>query len=59
MRCSVRFRDDNGVVGAAYLLKPTGADDNGSLGILTCRSGEGLTSTMCDTIVADYLARNQ
>jgi hypothetical protein len=54
------FVDAHGTRGVGWMVLPssiTGPDD-GKLSILTCRPGAGLTAADCDTIIADFIARN-
>ena len=46
-----------GVWARSSLPSSAGADD-GKLTVLTCRPTAGLTAAGCDTIIADFVARN-
>jgi hypothetical protein len=53
------FVDADGAHGAAWMVLPSSPNvDDGMIGVLTCRPTDGLTIADCDTIIADWLARN-
>ncbi len=56
---SSTFVDADGARGGAWFVLPSSAAvDDGKLSILTCRPTTDLTAAECDTIIADWLARN-
>jgi hypothetical protein len=53
------FVDADGARGASWMLLPSSAQvDDGKLSILTCRPNADLTAADCDTVIADWVARN-
>jgi hypothetical protein len=53
------FVDPDGTHGVGWMILPSStAVDDGKLSILTCRPTGGLTTAECDTIIADWIARN-
>jgi hypothetical protein len=54
-----RFVDADGARGAGWIVLPSSqAADDGRISVLTCRPTDGLTTADCDTIIADWIARN-
>jgi hypothetical protein len=51
------FVDADGTRGAARLELPTANGSDGFITVLTCRPNAEVTTDMCNTIVADWLAR--
>ncbi|MDQ1512090.1 MAG: hypothetical protein QOG50_3934 [Actinomycetota bacterium] len=53
------FVDADGTHGAGWMILPSSrAVDDGKFSELTCRPTGGLTTAECDTIIADWIARN-
>jgi hypothetical protein len=53
------FVDADGTRGVGIIVLPSsGQVDDGRLSILTCTPTTGLTAAGCDTIIADWIARN-
>ena len=54
-----RFVDANGARGAGWIVLPSSqAADDGRISVLTCRPTDSLSAADCDSIIADWLARN-
>ena len=54
-----RFVDADGARGVGWITLPSSAGaDDGKLTVLTCRPTAGLTAAGCDTIIAEFVARN-
>jgi hypothetical protein len=54
-----RFVDADGARGVGWIVLPSSqAVDDGRISVLTCRPTDGLTTADCDTIIADWIARN-
>jgi hypothetical protein len=53
------FVDADGARGMGWIMLPSSqAADDGRISVLTCRPTDGLTTADCDTIIADWIARN-
>jgi hypothetical protein len=53
------FTDSDGSIGVGFMSTPSSiAGDDGAVEILTCHASGGLNKAACQSIVADYAARN-
>jgi hypothetical protein len=54
------FVDADGARGVGWIMLPSSqAADDGRISVLTCRPTDGLTTADCDTVIADWVARNR
>lgn len=53
------FVDTDGARGGVWMVLPSGPSvDDGKIGVLTCRPNADLSAAECDTVIADWIARN-